>query len=878
MRISGYFKLFVLTVTILLSSGICPSAAQLSEQMRVSNEEKILQLQEQIAGLSEDAVQERSEASLRLVYAYMEAGKAAMAREAAKKLDVFLNEPITEEMKAYLFYQVIDAHRADNEFSDVFETIETFRATAPPEAAKLRRYASSVALAKLYDSLEYYERAATLYEEIQIEEDYFDLKEFQRDRIALSMYLASLYARSEKFDLAYEAIRDAERHRVAYAPRVQNQYVFGIITLQIQTTLVEALVNLGRLDEAQEWIDKTLPEVVELERDATRDRLLFAQARIMIAREEIGSETLELLNQLVARAPEQQESHRFEELLQIRAQVNETLGQIAAALDDRKRAINIHAEEERTRNTSRSAFLTAEIDSKARKERLNELEISNKIATAEARRSRSIASLSVLIALLTFASLIGVYRAWRAQRSAREKLQSMNEHLKDLSDDNDKLANLDGLTGLPNRRNFIGQIDAMIEDRDATGQQFSVGLLDLDGFKLINDAYGHPCGDELLKQSAERLRAYMNGRATLARLGGDEFGFVYQTALSDAEINQLGRDICDALSRPYNLGHHTAKVAASIGIANFPKGGRTRSELFERADFALYHAKQNGKGHAVLFSAEHELGIRKKANLKLRLQEADFDREFTMHFQPIVDLRSKRPVGYEALARWNSPTLGPVSPSDFIPLAEEAGIMRSLTPVLLRKALSLGRALPSGAYMTFNLSTQDVTSRHYAGSLLKIVQEIEMDPHRLIFEITESAMLSEESVVIANLNRFRSEGIRIALDDFGDGFLSFNHLARLPLDILKLDKSCIKNLVADEKRGLSIIESICELCSKLGIDTVIEGVETEKELGTLSSIEIGYGQGYLFGRPSAIEELASQQNLSLGSEGTPVARRMAGRN
>jgi len=427
-------------------------------------------------------------------------------------------------------------------------------------------------------------------------------------------------------------------------------------------------------------------------------------------------------------------------------------------------------------------------------------------------------------------------------------LKAHQKKLQKLASENYKLANRDALTRLPNRRHFMSNIDELIDVQSGDVAEFTLGLIDLDGFKLVNDVYGHPTGDEMLRQTASRLQSILVTDVLLARLGGDEFGIVLKGRFSKPEIEKLGRDICADLARAYQLGTERVAVAACVGFASFPAAGDSRSVLFKRADFALYHAKQNGKGQAVVFSSEHELDIRNQAQLALRIREADLESELYVAFQPIFNAETKRAVGVEALARWHNPTLGYVSPAQFIPIAEQTGQMTRLTPVLMRKALRTARDWPDPIFLSINLSALEVTSIDYALELLAIIEASGFPAERLVLEITETAMIRDTQGVSQILDLWRDTGIRIALDDFGTGFSSLNHISRMPLDILKVDRAFLDDI---EQRDASsaVLRSICDLSHNLDLICIAEGVETQPQFEKVQSAGIDLMQGYMLSRP-----------------------------
>lgn len=448
------------------------------------------------------------------------------------------------------------------------------------------------------------------------------------------------------------------------------------------------------------------------------------------------------------------------------------------------------------------------------------------------------------------------------------ELKTKQKQLQQLADENHRLANIDSLTKLSNRRHFVAQIDELIVQRERTAEPFAVAILDLDGFKSVNDVYGHPAGDELLRQAAIRIKAALPDDAIIARLGGDEFGFVYTNNPTDMALAALGQRICNDLSAPFNLDGDRVYVAASIGFAKFPTAATSRSLLFERADFALYHAKENGKNQAVIFSAEHELRIRHQANLELAIRESDVEDEFQLEFQPIFDVEQQTVVGVEALARWHHPSLGKLLPGDFLDVAKSTGQLQRITPTLLRKALSAAKTWPNTLFLAFNLSATEVITTGYVHELVAIANDNGFPPHRLVFEITENAMIRDSSKVVTVLNKLRRHGVRVGLDDFGTGFSSLSHLAEMPLDFLKVDQSFLTSIQARKKAAAAILQSVCDLSKTLQVQTIIEGVETQQQLGIVQKAGVDLVQGFFFSRPMSavgIERLFAEDQDSPAS-------------
>ena len=444
----------------------------------------------------------------------------------------------------------------------------------------------------------------------------------------------------------------------------------------------------------------------------------------------------------------------------------------------------------------------------------------------------------LIVASRDFASLV------RSQTEARR-----------LNEENERLAHVDSLTGLPNRRQFFSELTRVIDECSEAGTSCSVGLIDLDGFKPVNDRFGHIAGDAVLSETGDRLRAVSDPAIFIARLGGDEFGVILRGARRDAELLAFGEQVCSTLQAPFDLLGVVANVSASIGFATFPDGGRTAKALYEHADYALYHAKQYQRGRAVTFSTEHQAEIRNKTIAEQCLRMADLDAELSLEFQPLFDVGENRPVAFEALARWNSPELGSVSPGIFIPIAERTDLIHKITQSLLRKALVAASQWPDDIRISFNLSARDIVSPDALLGIIAILENSPVDRRRIDLEVTETSIVQDFAQARSSLLMLKALGVNIALDDFGTGYSSLSHIHRLPLDKIKIDRSFIQD-IETQTVSHSIIRSVIALCDNLEMDCVIEGMETARQAQILQELGCRTMQGYYFGRPVAQEEIA----------------------
>lgn len=470
------------------------------------------------------------------------------------------------------------------------------------------------------------------------------------------------------------------------------------------------------------------------------------------------------------------------------------------------------------------------------------------------KTEKAIAVNIVLVSATIMTILITHYRDFADLVRSRRDLMIKQIETQALSDENFRIANLDALTDLPNRRRFFHDLEqAFAEARD--GQlSLSVGVLDLDGFKPINDTYGHATGDRVLTETARRFEkvcmSFADAEADIYRLGGDEFGLIVRNPISTEALADLGRRLTDAVRMPFPVGSTHAHMACSIGVATWDSAIQTAENLFENADYALYYAKRNLRGQTVLFNEKHAAEIRTQSQIERYLLSADLDKELIQLFQPIVDLATGRVLSFEALARWYSPHLGLVSPDVFIPVAERAGLIGGVTRVLLEKALREMQNWPEDVGLSFNLSAHDICAAEGVVRLVAIVNASGVDPRRIDFEITETSMAHDFVKARQSMQTLKALGCHLSLDDFGTGYSSLSYVHRLPLDRIKVDRSFVTDIENDS--ASKIVRSMAGLCADMGLKSIIEGVETPEQLNRLREIGCDMGQGYLFARPMPV--------------------------
>lgn len=472
-----------------------------------------------------------------------------------------------------------------------------------------------------------------------------------------------------------------------------------------------------------------------------------------------------------------------------------------------------------------------------------------------------------LVAVVVLKILRDYYASFvKLERSQRE-LQDERRQAHALIDENARLAQTDALTGMPNRRFFFTTLEGLL-DGAQPDDIFTVGLIDLDRFKPINDTHGHAHGDRLLQIIGKRIVSQCPANATIARLGGDEFGLIVMGDADEAE--RIVQMLCRAIREQVRIGDVLVSVGCSAGLSVYPETATSADLLFDRADFALYHAKNEKRGQCVRFSKELEGLIRSEQAIDAALQEADLSSELTLAYQPIVATHDLEPIGAECLARWTSPRLGEVSPELLIASAERIGRSREVTLVLFEMALAALSQLPAPLRVSFNLSSHNLCDRDTISALLERMLASECDSKRLLFEITETSLITDMDVANATLQRLRDNGVRIALDDFGTGYSSLSSLHMLPLDMVKIDRSFARRL--DDASGRRLISAIRNLARSLSLECVIEGIETEKQLFSARLAGFSLAQGYVIARPMDLSNMLERINETdapqWGSAGT----------
>jgi len=419
----------------------------------------------------------------------------------------------------------------------------------------------------------------------------------------------------------------------------------------------------------------------------------------------------------------------------------------------------------------------------------------------------------------------------------------------------------DPLTGLPNRELFHRRVVTALAEaaQDGEAAQDEIGpavlLVDLDRFKAVNDTLGHPIGDALLRLVAKRMRSILRSCDVVARLGGDEFALLVLPAPEPMNLTQLAKRIVDVLGRPYLVDGHLVNVGASVGLALAPHDGREHNQLLRNADLALYHAKKSGRSTFSFFEPQMDARALARRSLEIDLRKALALNEFELHYQPQVDLETDSIVGFEALLRWRHPERGLVSPADFIPLAEEIGLIVPLGEWVLREACREATRWPAEIAVAVNVSPyQFADTTRLVSMVAKSLSFSGLPGKRLEIEITESVLLRNEQIVLAALHRLRAMDVRVAMDDFGTGYSSLSQLHSFPFDKIKIDRSFVKDR-GDAVSQNAIIRAITALGVSLGMSTIAEGVETSDQLARIRAEGCTSVQGYLFSRPVPVEQV-----------------------
>jgi len=458
-------------------------------------------------------------------------------------------------------------------------------------------------------------------------------------------------------------------------------------------------------------------------------------------------------------------------------------------------------------------------------------------------------------------------RDLRERRAAEEKIRYLAEH--------------DGLTGLPNRNSLQARLAAAVERVEASGETLSVICIDLDHFKEANDQHGHVAGDAILVETARRLSSTIQAPSFAARLGGDEF-IVVQVAGGDqpTAAAELSGRLIELLAEPVPYDGQELALGSSLGVSLFPEDGRTAEALMANADMALYRAKESGRGVYRFFKREMDDSIRERRNLARDLRQGIVDEELVVHYQPLARATDGEVCGFEALVRWKHPTRGMIPPLEFIPVAEENGLIGALGDWVLRRACADAATWEKPLRIAVNLSPIQLHNPALPSLVHEVLITTGLSPSRLELEITESALFKDYQRALDNLRRLKALGVRIAMDDFGTGFSSLSTLQSFPFDKIKIDKSFVENIHRHD-RATVIVRAVLGLGRSLEIPVVAEGVETQEQIVFLRGENCTELQGYAIGRPTPVGSLdawtmaSAQPSAAVVGEPADQAKRSA---
>lgn len=501
--------------------------------------------------------------------------------------------------------------------------------------------------------------------------------------------------------------------------------------------------------------------------------------------------------------------------------------------------------------TANSALLAARFDAANRDLRISKL--SAEKAANEARLSSAnnrviqltlIVGLAIAAFLIALLALRTVSRSRAAIKTANERLTYITQH--------------DSLTKLFSREYFRTLLESASEICRRTSQQGALMLIDLDRFKQVNDVYGHGIGDMLLAQVAERFRNSAGEQAAIGRLGGDEFAVLLPPGTSSEEAETLARNIITHVSESYCIDNFEICIGASIGLTSVT-GEFSTSAIMTNADLALYEAKNSGRGTCVTYKDTMRHKLEERSLIENDLAEALENGQISIAYQPIIMSKDRSVMGYEALMRWNHPIRGTISPSVFIPIAEEALLIESLGTWMLRKACAEAAKWPEHIKLTVNISTLQLSNPSFLGTVTHALASSGIAPERLILEVTESAVIELADDLEALLSSLKRLGVSLALDDFGRGYSSLNYIEKMHFSMIKIDREFVRAAAAGSVRSQAVVTAIVSLANSLNVDVTAEGIEEEGQVATMLRLGCSCLQGFLFARPEALVEQGTKE-------------------
>ena len=416
------------------------------------------------------------------------------------------------------------------------------------------------------------------------------------------------------------------------------------------------------------------------------------------------------------------------------------------------------------------------------------------------------------------------------------------------------LAHNDALTGLLNRAHFTEVLHQNVTRLERYGAQFALMFLDLDHFKAVNDTFGHPMGDKLLVDVANRLRAIVPAGSFAARLGGDEFAILIPKAVTVDDMEDLAGRVLKTVVEPFEFDGEKMSVGVSIGIFIAPRHGTRPDQLLRNVDLALYRAKESGRNGFKVFESGMDSQARERRALEFDLKYALENKELELFYQPLMGTEENNPVGFEALLRWNHPIRGRISPAEFVPIAENTGLIKSIGEWVIREACRTAASWPAQLTIAVNLSAPQFDKDRIVDVVTSALAETGLAPHRLELEITESLLIERPDEVLATLMRLKEIGVSIAMDDFGTGYSSLSYLLKFPFDKIKIDRSFI-SAINQDKAACDVLRTIGSLGKTLGIRITAEGVETQEQVNFLRAIACDQLQGFFFAKPLQSEDV-----------------------
>jgi diguanylate cyclase (GGDEF)-like protein len=452
-------------------------------------------------------------------------------------------------------------------------------------------------------------------------------------------------------------------------------------------------------------------------------------------------------------------------------------------------------------------------------------------------------------------------RKWTASREAKAKHQDLERMVQEAMAELTYHANHDWLTDLPNRRLFADRLEQVIAMARRHGEMAALLYMDLDGFKVVNDTLGHAVGDQLLREVVNRLKAHLRQCDTLARMGGDEFTLIAADLAEPEGARQLAQRVLDVFREAFQVNGNELFITASVGMSTYPKDGHDMVTLLRNADTAMYEAKRQGKNRAAAYTREMGQAATARMEVEIQLRSALEKQELLLYYQPLFALGIQRLVRFEALLRWEHPVRGIVPPGQFIPIAEESGLIVPIGTWVMTEACRAAREWQKSSYrgvpVSVNVSIQQFTRPDFVDTVLGILKETLLDPALLELELTETLVMRNPEEVAPKIAALRGHGISVSIDDFGTGYSSFAYLQQLPVDAVKIDRSFIEHLESIP-RAQSVVRGMVTLAHGIGLRVVVEGVETPGQLESLCGSGADEAQGFLLGRPAPLEQHATR--------------------